>query len=189
MKNKKTSQKQRNVYRYPVNVEDGRGGYRTSYITIKPGEEGVTEAWIQVLHGMDDNEVANNANNGRHKFTAEQKAAKKKWERSHPEEKYETNWNLSLDCIAEELEDGNRDMSSVIVGTCYNPFEEQDASDEVLKLREITAAKMTASQRQAYELIGLEEYSESEAAEIMGIDIAVVKILYDKAIKCIKKNF
>lgn len=40
MRVKKTKQSDRGVYRYPVQVEDGRGGYRTAYNVIKPGEDG-----------------------------------------------------------------------------------------------------------------------------------------------------
>ena len=50
-------------YRYPVDVPDGRGGYRRSYNVVRPGEGGVTEVWIRDLHRMDDNEVANNVKN------------------------------------------------------------------------------------------------------------------------------
>ena len=64
-----------------------------------------------------------------------------------------------------------------------------DVPDEVLKLREIAANKMTDSQRQAYELIGLEERTITEAAKIMGVRIKVAKVHFDKAIECIRKNF
>ena len=77
MRVRKTRQDQRNVYRYPVSVEDGRGGYRTVYTTVRPGEMGVTEVWIQDLHRMDDNEVANNVKNGHPRLTPEQKAEKR----------------------------------------------------------------------------------------------------------------
>ena len=43
MRVKKTKQSDRGAYRYPVQVEDGRGGYRTAYNVIKPGEDEVTE--------------------------------------------------------------------------------------------------------------------------------------------------
>ena len=72
MRVRKTRQDQRNVYRYPVSVEDGCGGYRTVYTTVRPGEMGVTEVWIQDLHRMDDNEVTNNIKNGHPKLTPEQ---------------------------------------------------------------------------------------------------------------------
>lgn len=99
MRVRKTRQDQRNVYRYPVSVEDGRGGYRTVYTTVRPGEMGVTEVWIQDLHQMDDNEVTNNIKNGHPRLTPEQKAEKKEWEEAHPGEKFDMNWNLSLDYI------------------------------------------------------------------------------------------
>lgn len=109
MRVKKTRQDQRGVYRYPVDALDGRGGYRRSYNVVRPGESGVTEVWIRDLHRMDDNEVANNIKNGHPKLTAEQKAAKKEWEEAHPGEKFDMNWNLSLDYIAGDTDDGELD--------------------------------------------------------------------------------
>lgn len=189
MRVKKTRQDQRGTYRYPVDVPDGRGGYRTTYATVKPGDEGTTEVLIQVLHRMDDNWVSCNVRNGHPKLTAGQKAAKKEWEEAHPGEKYPMDWNLSLDHIAGECGDGELDKSSVLAGASYDPFEEMEVPDEVLKLREIAATKMTDRQRQAYELVGLEGYSKTEAAKIMGVSVKVAKIHYDKAIECIRKNF
>ena len=188
MRVRKTRQDQRNVYRYPVSVEDGRGGYRTVYTTVKPGEKGVTEVWIRDLHRMDDNEVANNVKNGHPKLTPKQKAEKKEWEEVHPGEKYPIDWNLSLDYIAGDTDDGELDKNSVLAGASYDPFDE-DVPDEVLRLRKIAATKMTDRQRQAYQLIGLEGYSRTEAAKIMGVSVKVTKVHYDKAIECIKKNF
>lgn len=188
MRVKKTRQDQRGVYRYPVDVPDGRGGYRRSYNVVRPGEGGVTEVWIRDLHRLDDNEVANNVKNGHPKLTAKQKDAKKEWEEAHPGEKFDMNWNLSLDYIAGDTDDGELDKSSVLAGASYDPFDE-DVPDEVLKLRKIAATKMTDRQRQAYQLIGLEGYSRTEAAKIMGVSVKVAKVHYDKAIECIKKYF
>lgn len=77
----------------------------------------------------------------------------------------------------------------MLAGASYDPFEEMEVSDEVMKLREIVATKMTDRQRQAYQLIGLEEYTITDAAKIMGVSIKVAKVHYDKAIGCIRKNF
>ena len=190
MEIRKTRQDQRGVYRYEVDVPDGRGGYRKTYNTFKPGENGVTEVLIQELHRMDDNWVNCNVRNGHPKLTPEEKAAKKEWEEAHPGEKYQMNWNLSLDYLAGGSDDdGHADKSSVLAGAGYDPFEEMEVSDEVLRLREIAATKMTDRQRQAYELIGLQEYTITEAAKIMGVSIKVAKVHYDKAIDCIRKNF
>ena len=189
MRVKKTRQDQRGVYRYSVDIPDGRGGYRRTYNLIRPGEDGVTEVIIQDLHRMDDNEVSNNVKNGHPKLTAQQKADKKEWEESHPGERYNMNWNLSLDYIVGDADDSDLDKSRVLASACYDPFDEMDVSDEVLKLRGIVASKLTDRQRQAYELIGLEGYSKTEAARIMGVSIKVAKTHFDKAIECIKKYF
>ncbi len=77
----------------------------------------------------------------------------------------------------------------MLAGASYDPFEDMDVPDEVLKMREIAANKMTDRQRQAYELIGLEERTITEAAKIMGVSIKVAKVHFDKAIECIRKNF
>ena len=50
MRVKKTWSDQRGTYRYPVEVPDGRGGYRTTYNEIKPGDDGTTEVIIQNSH-------------------------------------------------------------------------------------------------------------------------------------------
>ena len=189
MRVKKTWSDQRGTYRYPVEVPDGRGGYRTTYNEIKPGDDGTTEVMIQSLHRMDDNWVNCNIRNGHPKLTPAQKAHKKEWEESHPGEKYPMGWNYSLDYEIGECEDGDVSKSSVLAGASYDPFEEMEVSDEVMKLREIVATKMTDRQRQAYQLIGLEEYTITDAAKIMGVSIKVAKVHYDKAIDCIRKNF
>ncbi len=98
-------------------------------------------------------------------------------------------WNLSLNYEFDQCEDGDVSKSSVLSGASYDPFADMDVPDEVLKLREIAANKMTDRQRQAYELIGLEERTITEAAKIMGVSIKVAKVHYDKAIDCIRKNF
>lgn len=188
MEIRKTRHDQRSVYRYEADVPDGRGGYRRTWNEIRPGENGVTEVDIQRLHRMDDNWVNCNVRNGHPRLTEEQKAEKKEWEEAHPGEKYPMSWNLSLDYIACDEDGSETDKSSVLAGASYDPFGE-DVPDEVLKLREIVASKMTDRQRQAYELIGLEERTITEAAKIMGVSIKVAKVHYDKAIDCIRKNF
>ncbi|MBR5179843.1 MAG: sigma-70 family RNA polymerase sigma factor [Lachnospiraceae bacterium] len=189
MRVKKTRSDQRNVYRYPVDVPDGKGGYRTTYNIIKPGDDGTTEVLIHTLNRWDDNWITNIGRNGHPKLTEQQKADKKAWEEEHPGEKYPMNWNLSIESLMDECVDGDVSKSSILAGASYDPFADMDDSDDVLKLREIIATKMTDRQKQAIELIGLEGYTITEAAEIMGISIKVAKVHYDKAVECIKKNF
>lgn len=184
MRVKKTKQSDRGVYRYPVQVEDGRGGYRTAYNVIKPGEDGITEVMIKSLHAMDDHEVYLNVKNGHPPMTAEQKAAKKEWEEEHPGEKYTMNWNLSLDYIASE-DDVEVDKSSVLAGASYDPFDEEEVSLEVQRLRDVVAT-MTDRQKQVYQLVLLEEYSFTDAAKIMECSPANVKQICNKVISLIK---
>ena len=115
MRVKKTRSDQRGVYRYPVDVPDERGGYRKTYTTINPGDDGTTEIMIQMLHRMGDDEVTNNVNNGHPKLTPEQKAAKSAWEEAHLGEKYPIDWKFkgnwksvpTLSALKTPLRDGD----------------------------------------------------------------------------------
>lgn len=185
MRVKKTKQADRGVYRYPVSVEDGRGGYRISYNVVKPGENGVTEVMIKSLHAMDDHEVYNNTKNGHPPMTEEQKAAKRKWEEEHLGEKYDMGWNLSTDYLAGE--DEHADKSRVLAEASYDPFAE-DVSAEVQRLRDIVAS-MTDKQRQVYQLVLIEEYSLTEAAKMMECSAANVKQICNKVVSLIKAGF
>ncbi len=189
MRVKKTRQSDRGVYRYPVNVEDGRGGWRTSYNVVKPGDDGVTEITIKALHSMDDAEVYNNTKNGHPPMTAEQKEAKKEWEESHPGEKYQMNWNLSLDYIAgEDSDTDDLDKSQALAGAFYDPFAESEVSDDVQRLRDI-AANLTEKQRQVYQLVLIEGYGYTDAAKLMGCSPANVKQISNRIIEIIKEKF
>ena len=186
MRVKKTKQSDRCFYRYPVQVEDGRGGYRTVYNVIKPGKDGITEVMIKSLHAMDDHEVYLNVKNGHPSMTAEQKAVKKEWKEAHPGEKYTMNWNLSLDYIAGE-EDEEVDKSHVLADASYDSFDEEDVSPEVQRLRNVVAA-MTDRQKQVYQLVLLEERGYTEAAKIMDCSPANVKQICNKVIALIKAS-
>ena len=133
MKIRKTRIDERSTYRYPVDAADGKGGYRTEYITICPGEDGVTEADIKTLHSLDDSEVYYNNNNLHPEKTKEEKASMETWRKQYIEkitidrgyapskgevedavkDAFLSKWNLSLDYIVGDDEEGS-DKSKVL---------------------------------------------------------------------------
>lgn len=89
MRTRKTNSNDRATYKYTSCVRNEDGSYSEETIEIKPGENGVTEADIKMLHSMDDREVYYNNKNLRPTRTAEEKAEIKAWK-----EEYIRNFNL-----------------------------------------------------------------------------------------------
>ena len=175
MKSRKTPQKERGIYTY--HFDDGRK------VTIKPGEEGVTEEFIKQLHSLDDSEVYYNNKNWHRHLSEQEKQDIKEWEDKHPGEKYTEVWNLSIDSVFEE--DGNQDKSILLAD---NSSVEDEVSDDVDELRAVVS-RMTERQKQIYELHFIEEYSLTEVAAILNISIPVVYKHKEKILKFIKENF
>lgn len=175
MKSHKTAQKDRAFYTYQF--DDGRK------VTLKPGEEGVTEEFIKQLHALDDSEVYYNNKNWHRPVTEKEKIRMKEWEEKHPGEKYPDVWNLSLDSVFEE--DGSQDKCIYLAD---NTSVDEDVSDEVERLREVVS-KMTEKQKRVYELHFIEEYSLTEVAAILNTSIPSVHKHKEKILKFIKENF
>lgn len=74
MKIRKTREDEREVYKYSFQVRTENGGYETNTVVLKPGENGVRELDIKMLHSMDDSEVYYNLKNARPERTKEEKA-------------------------------------------------------------------------------------------------------------------
>lgn len=164
MKFRKTRKEERGVYRYPISVEDGKGGYREEYITIRPGEDGVTEMDIKSLHALDDSEVYYNIKNSRPQLSDEEKAAIKEWEDKHPGEEVPKNWNLSIESL--EDEGISQDKSRILADVSYSPFE--DVSPEVDRLREVVQM-LTPEQQEIYRRVFINEEPAQDVAKDMGI--------------------
>lgn len=184
MKIRKTRQEQRETYRYEVYTEVEEGVYRTELVELKPGEEGVTEAWIKTLHSLDDHEVYMNCKNSRPPMTDEQKAEKREWEEAHPGEKYIKNWNLSLDYLSSD--DDAQDKSSMMKDNSYSM--DEDIPADVLRLREVVET-MTDKQKQVYTLHVLEGYSFTEISKVMQTSVPNVTKHFEKVKDHIRKNF
>ena len=175
MKSHKTPQRERGTYTY--HFDDGRA------ISIKPGEEGVTEEFIKKLHSLDDSEVYYNYKNWHRPISEKEQQDIKDWEENHPGEKYQDVWNLSIDSIYEE--GGNQDKCIYLADNTVTAVE---TSDEVDRLREIVTL-MTEKQQRVYELHFLEGYSLTEVAAILNISIPSVHKHKEKILKFIKENF
>lgn len=176
MKSRKTNLKNRGTYTYTF--DDGRK------VTIKPGEDGVTEEFIKKLHSFDDSEVYYNNKNWHRPLSEKEKQDIKEWEDKHQGEKYQEVWNLSIDSIFEDA-DGSQDKCIYLAD---NTTAVEDTSDEVDRLREVVSM-MTEKQKRVYELHFLGDYSLTEIAAITGTSVASVHKHKEKILKFIKENF
>ena len=185
MKIRKTRQDKRETYRYEMYREDGKGDYIREFIELKPGEDGVTEAWIKILHSLDDNEVYMNCKNGHPPLTEEEKAVKREWERKHEGETYGVGWNLSLDYIVTDDEE-ETDKSKVLKSASYTI--DEDVPADVQRLRDVVET-MTDKQKQMYQYHVIDGYSFTEIAKLMGTSVPNVTKHFEKVKEHIRKNF
>lgn len=173
MKIRKTSSKQRTTYTY-IDAE----GNRT---VLRPGENGVTEVHIKMLHAADDAEVYNNLKNAHPEPTKEEKLQRAEWERLHPGEKAPANWNLSLDVALTDEAD-----SATLGDMIAEPEESENPMVELLRE---AAETFTERQKQVYQIHLLDGFSAKETAEILGISAPAVTKHKQRVIEIIKKFF
>ena len=199
----KTNQKDRSVYNYKTTVRTEKGEYIEKTITLKPGENGVTELDIKMLHSMDDSEVYNNLKNARPKRTEKEKAEIEKWKdkfisdfatrygykpnkyiiKYAVNDAFPRNYNLSLDFDADgDIDPDKRLIASISDKESVEIFEWSERMEEVLSL-------LTDKQRLVINLMFVEGYTQSEIADLMNISSAAVKKHLDKAKEIIKNNF
>ena len=203
MKIRKTNKKDRGVYKYTTTQRTEKGEYLEKIIVIKPGEDGVTELDIKMLHSMDDSEVYYNLKNIRPERTEEEKAEIEKWKQKFVSDfkerhGYEPNkyiiedavkdafprdYNLSLDFDADgDIDPDKRLIASISDKESDEKFEWSERMEDVLSL-------LTDKQRLVINLMFVDGYKQSEIAELMNISSAAVKKHLDKAKKIIKNNF
>lgn len=199
----KTSKKERGVYKYTTTERTEKGVYVEKTITLKPGENGVTELDIKMLHSMDDSEVYYNLKNARPERTDEEKADIEKWKQKFVSDfkerhgyepnkciiedavndAFPRNYNLSLDFDADgDIDPDKRLIASISDKESDEMFEWSERMEEVLSL-------LTDKQRLVINLMFVEGYTQSEIADLMNISSAAVKKHLDKAKKIIKNNF
>ncbi|MGP6451524.1 RNA polymerase sigma factor [Streptococcus dysgalactiae subsp. equisimilis] len=199
----KTNQKDRGVYKYTTTELTKDGEYVEKTVIIKPGEDGVTELDIKMLHSLDDSEVYYNLKNARPERTKEEKAEIEVWKQKfisdfterhgYEPNKYviedavkdvfPRNYNLSLDFDNnEEIDPDKRLIASIADKEGGKKFEWSERMEDVFFL-------LTDKQRLAITLMFVEGYKQSEIADLMNISSAAVKKHLDKAKEIIKNNF
>lgn len=208
MRTRKTNSNDRATYKYTSCVRNEDGSYSEETIEIKPGENGVTEADIKMLHSMDDSEVYYNNKNLRPARTAEEKAEIEAWKEKYikrfeerygykpnkddvdysAEEHFPRNYNLSLDFDADgELEVDKSYIAEALSTTDDYGFITNDYGFEMSEEMEHAFSTLTDKQRQVIRLMFIEGYTQSEIASMLGISSAGVKKHLDSAIVNLKK--
>jgi RNA polymerase sigma factor (sigma-70 family) len=203
MKIRKTNQKDREVYKYSFQVRTENGEYATKTVVLNPGENGVTELDIKMLHSFDDSEVYYNLKNARPERTKEEKAEIEKWKQrffsdfkerhGYEPNKYiiedavkdafPRNYNLSLDFDADgDIDPDKRLIASIADKDSDGEFKWSERMEKVISF-------LTDKQRLVINLMFVEGYKQSEIADLMNISSAAVKKLLDKAKETIKNNF
>lgn len=204
MRLRKTRQEERATYTYTFTNADGK----EERVTLKPGENGVTEADIKMLHSFDDSEVYYNLKNLRPKRTEEEKAEIEKWKKEYinnvtkergyaptddevkeaEKEMFPSNYNLSLDYVFGN-DDSDTDMDkSRILHQVATSTEEKVDSPETLRIRELLS-KLSEKQKNVVQKVWFEEMSFTEVAKETGTSPANIKQTYDRAIAYLRKNY
>lgn len=209
MRTRKTNSNDRATYKYTSCVRNEDGSYSEETIEIKPGENGVTEADIKMLHAMDDSEVYYNNKNLRPTRTAEEKAESKAWKKQYiqqfkakhgyepnkddveyaAEEHFPRNYNLSLDFDSDgELEVDKSHLAEALSTTDDYGFITNDYGFEMSEEMEHAFSTLTDKQRQVIRLMFFGGYTQSEIASMLGISSAGVKKHLDKALEKLRKT-
>ena len=204
MRLRKTRQEERTTYTYTFTNADGK----EEIVTLKPGENGVTEADIKMLHSFDDSEVYYNLKNLKPKRTEEEKAEIEKWKKEYInnatkergyaptddevkeaiKEMFPSNYNLSLDYVFGN-DDSDTDMDkSRILHQVATSTEEKVDSPETLRIRELIS-KLSEKQKNVVQKVWFEEMSFTEVAKETGTSPANIKQTYDRAIAYLRKNY
>ena len=173
MKFRKTPQSQRSTYTYTFYDADGF----ERKLTLRPGENGITEMDIKMLHSMDDAEVYSNLKNAKPPVMPWDK----EWNLAHPYEERHKNYTVSLDALYSE-EDGE-DTSDRLLALAV-----EDEKEEQLQLVRDIVATFPEEQRLLYHLLYIEGYSAKHVAKMYGV---TVQAIYKRALllkERIKKN-
>ena len=180
MKMHKTPRSQRETYTYRfANGEK---------ITLRKGENGITEDWIRELHLADDREVENNLKQAHSPAFYKHRQEIQQWEAEHPGNDHPLKWNISLNALQSD-DDGEstEDRDLCLIDKKASDFYSDEPSAAVERLREVIAS-LPKKQAQALTLTAYEGYSQREAAKIMHCSEANISRLLKSAKDSIRKD-
>ena len=156
------------------------------------------------MHRMDDNEVSQYYRKSKASLSKEAKEEQALWRKQFisnfakqygympskeyvdfvMEERYPKAWTLSLDVTPGE--DGSGDDKSIML---YQAAQPQFAEDNLAYERlEEYIHNMTPKQQEVLDLVMAQGYSQTEAAEMLGISIPAVNKHLQKALAYLRKN-
>ena len=163
---RKTPRGQRGTYTYEF--ADGEK------ITVIPGAEGCTEIDIRRLHSIDDHEVYVNIKVSRPPVEEWEKRIREQWQREHPEEAMEKNWNLSMDIMTED--DGEeKEVSSVFLkDALYQKSMEAATESPVERMTEVVNSLKPRLQA-VYQLAMLDGIPNTRVAAMLGVDEKTIR--------------
>ena len=209
MQVKKTNQTNRTTYTYTFTDTDDKGKTFIRKQTLRPGEDGVTEIDIKLLHSLDDREVYINIKNMRPPVTDEQKAEQAAWLQIfkadflikygyEPNEdviadavegRFPKNWNQSLNIHDSDDDGGDTSDRHAELADPMAVVDPDDALPaDVRRMREIVST-CTSKQQEAYRLVYIEGYTEEEAAAILECTQQAINDRLKRVIEKIKNNF
>ena len=155
---RKTSLKERRTYTY--SFVDG------TKIVLRPGEDGITEEDIKLLHSLDDAEVYNNIKNAKSSLVVDMQS----------EEGVQREWNLSLDAMLVDSESSPSAEDEYFANVDET---EREMVDRILCF-------LTDKQREVYYLVAIVGLTQKEAAKEMGTNLSTTNEHWLRALERIE---
>lgn len=174
MKARKTPVNQRETYTYEFSSQIGR-----QKVTIHP-QDGMS-GWIKKLHSLDDSEVYYES-----KYLGVRSMAELSAWNAYEQDHYSIESSRGHASLDFDMGDGSRqDRLPFMKSIAY---ENPTLSDREYRLHELMN-QLPTRQREVLTLVGLEGYSQTEVAALLGLGKSTVNEHLRKAQKFIRENF
>lgn len=153
-------------------------------MTIVPGQDNCSETDIKQLHRMDDHEVYVNIKGSRPPVETWQKKIYEKWEKDHPNEALDKNWNISIDAM-QDSNGGENDANTGYLKTALyrSAVENMIDSSPCDRMQELVG-KMKPRLQAVYQLAMLDHLPNTRVANLLGVSESMIRKDI-KAIECV----